>query len=75
MSESKEDSLFHFRHFSIDTVLGVTIFNTVLICIFGYGIIFKEMSGYYWFAYLGISFVFLFYMACCEKWKEFQENS
>jgi len=52
---------------SLDETVGVTIFQIITVCIFGYGIIEKGMSSWHWLTYIGISFVFLVFLAGAKR--------
>ena len=55
-------------HLTVGDTLLVTVYNAVLVCIFGYGIVEKGMSPYHWLTYIGVSFVFFVFLGGIRKW-------
>jgi len=47
----------------------ITVYNVVLVCIFGYGIVEKEMSSFHWLTYVCLSLVFFIWIGGIQKWE------
>lgn len=67
MSEDPQDT--RTMRLSVSNSVALVIYNTVLVCIFGYGILEKEWNHANWFTYLGLSFVFTVFLGGTTRWE------
>jgi len=59
----------------VSHTLQVTIYNIVIVCIFGYGIVEKGISDWHWFSYVALSFTHLLFLGAAKRWENITKDS